>query len=116
MLVIGKTRNYGGVVEFTPHALANDGVFELCALKPRTLLQGVQLMVGLASPSDSLRLAASHRRASHIFVETPDIPVQVDGDVNGETPMTFTLATRALQISVPAGGLPPIFGESDEPA
>ncbi len=115
MLVIGNTRNYGGVVEFTPHALANDGVFDLCALKPRTLLQGVQLMVGLARRRLSDGDVASHRRASHIFVETPDMLVQVDGDVIGETPMTFTLATRALQISVPAGGLPPIFGGSDKP-
>lgn len=114
MLVIGNTRNYGGVVELTPHALANDGVFDLCALKPRTLLQGVQLMVGLARRRLSDGDVASYRRGSHIFVETPGMPVQVDGDVIGETPMTFTLAARALKISVPAGGLPPIFDDSEK--
>lgn len=116
ILVISNTRNYGGVVEFTPNALADDGVFDLCAVKPRNLLHGLQLIVRLMRRSLSEDDLTSYGQASHAVVETPDVTVQVDGDVIGETPMTFTLATRALKISVPAGALPPIFGDSEKPA
>ena len=114
ILVIGNTRNYGGVVEFTPHALANDGVFDLCGVKPRNFLDGVRLLAGLARGKLSNSDLISFRRGSHVFVETPGWLVQVDGDVIGETPMTFTLAASALKISVPAGRLPPIFGDKEK--
>lgn len=116
ILVIGNTRNYGGVVEFTPDALANDGVFDLCGVKPRNFLHGVRLLVGLARSNLSEGDLVSYNRGSHIVVDTPDMPVQVDGDVIGETPMTFTLAARALKISVPAGTLPQIFGDRRKPS
>ena len=116
IFIIGNTRSYGGVVEFTPDALADDGVFELCCVKPRNLLHAVRLLVGLVRGNLSESDLVNHRRGSHILVETPGWPVQVDGDVIGDTPMTFKLVTRALKISVPAGGLPPIFGDRKEPS
>jgi diacylglycerol kinase family enzyme len=49
-------------------------------------------------------------RAKEIRIETPGIPVQLDGDYVSETPMTFSSDPGALLVSVPAGPLPAIFG------
>ena len=40
-------------------------------------------------------------------VTTPGIPVQLDGDVVGETPVALTIERGAITMSVPAGPLTP---------
>ena len=42
-------------------------------------------------------------------IETPGIPVQLDGDFVGHTPMTFSVEAGALLMSVPGGPLPPML-------
>ena len=61
------------------------GVFHL-------LVDGVQLLRGRHDRSPNVR----YLKARGIVVETPGMPVQVDGEPHGETPMTFEVAPRAL--------------------
>ena len=111
LLVLGNTRNYGGIVEFTPDAIADDGVFDLCGVAPDSLWREVQfagrLLFNRLKEGEWVR----RRQASDVHIETPDVPVQVDGDVIGTTPMHFTIAHQALKVSIPPGDLPPIFSQ-----
>jgi len=110
LMVVSNTRLYGGRVRFSPGALANDGLLDVAILAPRT-------------PADAIRLAAKllagrlvHDRcavivqAPELTIETPGVPLQLDGDPAGETPVTLSVRPGALLASIPAGPLPPVLG------
>jgi diacylglycerol kinase (ATP) len=111
MMVISNTRLYGGRVRFTPASLANDGLLDTVALCPRSragaLRMAARVLTGrpLAGGRDILTA-----RIASLTIETPGIPVQLDGDYAGQTPMSFAVQPAALAVSVPAGALPPVLG------
>jgi YegS/Rv2252/BmrU family lipid kinase len=109
VMVLSNTRLYGGLVEFSPGALADDGLLDVCALEPRQRGDGARLVLELVAG----RLARDRRvttaRVPELTIETPGLPVQLDGDPITETPLHFTVEPRALLVSMPAGPLPPVF-------
>ena len=50
-----------------------------------------------------------YARDTSIAIETRGLPVQVDGEPHGETPMLFEIAPRALNVIVPAATRTPLF-------
>lgn len=102
MLVIGNTRLYGGRFQLTPNAVANDGWLDLCIIKGRGPLALVRqslpvLLSGTISHSDVDVL-----RVREVSVQADEpIPVQMDGELAGATPMRFAVAPRALSVIVP---------------
>jgi YegS/Rv2252/BmrU family lipid kinase len=110
LLIVSNTRLYGGRVEFTPEALANDGLLDLCALRPRGPRDTIRLSAGLLRrrlESDPRALTA---RVHEVEVTTAGIPYQLDGDLVGQTPARFSVEAGALSMSIPAGLLPPVLG------
>lgn len=109
LVIVGNTRLYGGLVEFTRDALATDGRLDLVAIGPHRRGQGVAQALRLAAHrlagTDAVYLA----RAATIDVTTPGLPLQLDGDVIGETPVLLCVDPGALRVSVPPGPLPPVL-------
>lgn len=107
-LVFSNTRLYGGVVELTPAARADDGLLDVWSLTPvgalRAAWSGARRLLGRPCQ------VPPGLRAERARLEEPGIPIQVDGDPVGETPVTIWVEPRALRVSVPQGPLPPIFG------
>ena len=114
LLVVSNTRLYGGLVEFTPGASAVDGMLDLCAAGPRRIGQGTALATRLALGRLREQDGLHFDRGREVSIKTPGIPVQVDGDVIGETPMQFTVAPHSLVVSVPAGPLPALLLDEAE--
>jgi len=112
-MVIGNTRLYGGLVQFTKSAYADDGLLDVLALCPGSIVDGARL--GMKTLTG--RLGGDHHvlesRARSVSIETAGIPVQLDGDFIGETPMEFRIDPGALRVSVPAGPLPAIFSADE---
>lgn len=109
LMVISNTRLYGGRVRFAPEATAVDGCLDFVALCPVGLAGTARLgWKALRSRADGDRATVSGR-VTELTVETAGVPVQLDGDYVGETPMAFRVAPLALRVSVPAGSLPPIL-------
>ena len=110
-MVLGNTRLYGGRFRLTPAAVVDDGLLDLVALCPRTLTDALRLAgrVGLSRVHGDRH--AIEGRTVELRVITSGLAVQLDGDYAGETPMTFSVAPRALRVSVPAGRLSAIFGD-----
>ncbi|PFG73263.1 diacylglycerol/lipid kinase family protein [Tepidiforma thermophila] len=108
-MVLGNTRLYGGRIHLTPEARVDDGRLDLVAFCPHgpgeTLAMAVRVLAG--------RREGRHvvgGRFAEIAVETPGLPVQLDGDTVGATPMTFRVEPGALRVRVPAGPLPALWG------
>lgn len=109
-MVLGNTRLYGGRIQLTPGALVDDGELDLIAFAPRTILEAARITGRLAAGRASADGRVFETRAAEVVVSTPGLPVQLDGDYAGETPMRFSVERGGLLVSVPAGELPPIFG------
>ena len=86
-------------------------VFDLCGVASDSLWRELQFAGRLLFKRLDENEWVHRRQASDVNIETPDVPVQVDGDVIGTTPMHFTIDHRALKISIPSGELPPIFSQ-----
>jgi YegS/Rv2252/BmrU family lipid kinase len=108
MMIVGNTRNYAGITELTPLALANDGLLDVCIFEGND----TRSIVGHA-----LRvMARKHVNGSNVVyrkvrsVEILDdalLPVQLDGDFWSDRPKTFEVAPNALKMVLPRGLLPP---------
>jgi diacylglycerol kinase (ATP) len=104
MIVVGNTRLYGGRFQLTPNAVANDGWLDLCIVKGRGPLalarQSLPLLLsGSVNHSDVELL-----RVREITIQADEpLPVQVDGELAGQTPVHFGIAPGALRAIVPRG-------------
>lgn len=109
-LLLGNTRNYGGLLDLHPKARADDGELDLMLMR-----RGGLIRLGLLLPSVLLgrhqeRASIHYRRLASLDVRTPGLPVHVDGEYVGETPMRFEVAPAALRVVVPRGLESPLFG------
>ena len=102
-LLLGNTRNYGGVLNLTHQAKANDGLLDILLLQPGGLPRLAWLALWALLRRHQDRAEVLYRTASSIDVRTPGLPVQIDGEYLGETPMTFGVAPGALRVLVPRG-------------
>jgi YegS/Rv2252/BmrU family lipid kinase len=99
-LLLGNTRSYGGVLNITHEAIADDGLLDAY------LFAGSMPLAAAARVAVQKQDAApgfSFQRVKKLEISTPGIPVQADGEYFGETPMTFTVEEKALTILMPPG-------------
>jgi diacylglycerol kinase (ATP) len=113
MVVIGNTRLYGGAMQFTGRAVADDGLLDIVVIGGGGWARraGVFLRAFLRRPS--LGPDARYERARTVRLEsTPPLLVQVDGDIAGSLPMTFSVAPGALWVIVPRATSEQLFSRS----
>jgi YegS/Rv2252/BmrU family lipid kinase len=103
-LLAANTRSYGGLVNITYHARIDDGALELCLLRKGGLHRLLWLLPFVLLKRLDSRANVVYRRAQSLDITTPGMPVQIDGEYLGETPMRFDLAPGALRVIVPKTG------------
>jgi YegS/Rv2252/BmrU family lipid kinase len=108
-MVVGNTRSYGGFRDITRHAVIDDGLLDVAMMHHggvfHLLVDGARLIAGRHERSPNV----DYVQARRVAVETPGIPVQVDGERHGETPLLCEVAPRALTVIVPSGVRSPLF-------
>ncbi len=98
---IGKAASYGGNLSVTPRARIDLPYFEICIIESHSRLRYLHLLsyaLGSGVPSDKTGvrfIRATRARA------TGQAPVQVDGELIGELPMTFEIASESIEVIVP---------------
>lgn len=110
--VAGNTRLYGGYLHVTPNARLDDGLLDLCVYRgsgaPALAQHACRTLLGrhLTAPQ------VVYRRAVRVRLDSPSpVPVEVDGEYAGTTPVTFAAVPRALTVVVPRGLRSPLFGD-----
>lgn len=117
MVVIGNTRLYGGALTFTRRAVADDGALDVVVIGSGGMLHRINVL-GRAL----LRLPAAgprvhYERAQMLRLESKrPTPVQVDGEVIGYLPMTFSVAPQTLSVIVPRDAPAGLFSRAPESA
>jgi YegS/Rv2252/BmrU family lipid kinase len=110
MVIIGNTRLYGGTMTFTRNAIADDGWLDAVTVGGGGITHKLAVLGGAMLRRKSLGPRVRYDRAKRILLEAAQpLPVQVDGEVIGNLPMTFTVAPQALTVIVPEFALAPLF-------
>jgi diacylglycerol kinase (ATP) len=98
---IGRAPRYGGELAITPNARLDQPEFEICIVSSRSRWRYLQLLWRaifdrlIEDAHDCLLLRASQLRARG------EAAVQVDGELIGRLPMSFTISASPVEIIVP---------------
>jgi YegS/Rv2252/BmrU family lipid kinase len=101
-MLAGNTRNYGGLLNLTHRARMDDGLLDLALMRRgglHLIADGLRAFVGRHEQSSNI----FYRQAKTIVVEPGEVPVQLDGDACGQSPLRLSVAPRALAVCVPRG-------------
>jgi diacylglycerol kinase family enzyme len=102
MVVLGNSQLYGGVVKITARASLDDGLLDLCIIKGNSLRGAPFRALSIVMQRYNLDPKLEYHRGRTVSISTRrPLPVQVDGDHIGETPMTFEAVPGALYALLP---------------
>jgi diacylglycerol kinase (ATP) len=102
MAVVGNSQLYGGVIKFTLNALLDDGLLDICVIQGSSMLKAPLRLFSVFSRSHHRDNRIKYYQAQQIqFLSRKPIPVQVDGDYLGTTPMLFEVVPKGLWVLVP---------------
>ncbi|MDT5059913.1 MAG: hypothetical protein QOH63_372 [Acidobacteriota bacterium] len=96
---IGNAPHYGGNLAITPRAHLDNPEFEVCVVDSRSRLHFLNLLSqairreGVAEDMQGVQFI----RATRARV-TGNVPVQIDGELTGQLPMTFEIAPSSIEI------------------
>jgi diacylglycerol kinase (ATP) len=110
MIIIGNTRLYAGAFTFTKTAVADDGLLDVVIVANGGLLHRAGVLLRAALRRATLGPQVRYQRSDLIRLEANrHVPVQVDGEVIGALPMTFSVAPGALTVVVPSSAPADLF-------
>ncbi len=109
LALAANTQLYGGVVRIAPHALVDDGLVNLVVFKGtgvwRTALHLVRVFLGMHLRDPQVEVY----RLKCVAIEGKNIPVHVDAEPVGFTPVEISVRPGALKVLVPRTANPHIF-------
>jgi diacylglycerol kinase (ATP) len=102
-VIVANGRWHGGAMLLAPHAQPDDGLFDIVLIgdinKRDFVTTAPKIYKGtyLAHPKVDLL------RASAVTIDAPErLPIELDGEQVGTTPVRFEIVARALRVRVPA--------------
>jgi len=103
-VVIANGRFFGGGLDICPEAEPDDGLFDVLTIGDVTKRDLVQTMPKMYRGTHLPHPKAELLRGSSVTVtsETP-LPIELDGEQPGTTPVTFEVTAGALRLRVPRG-------------
>jgi YegS/Rv2252/BmrU family lipid kinase len=102
LIVIGNSQLYGGVIKITSRASIDDGLLDLCLIKGNSFLEAPLRVASILLSRHSIDPEIEYHRARSVRIESRErLPVQVDGDHIGSTPITIVVAPGVLQALLP---------------
>jgi YegS/Rv2252/BmrU family lipid kinase len=100
--MIGNIAEYGTGFPILPHARSDDGVLDVCAMPCRSPVDLAQLFLKAAAGEHLTEEGVVYVKGKHVRVESTErVPVQLDGDAGGHTPLTVDLLPARLPFIVP---------------
>ena len=98
----GITSRYGGGFQIVPNARIDDGLFDVCIIRPVSALTVLRLMVTLFWGGHVSHPAVSMHQTRTLTIETdPPILLYADGEPMCETPATIEIIKHGLTVMAP---------------
>ncbi|MEJ5253219.1 MAG: diacylglycerol kinase family lipid kinase [Chthonomonadetes bacterium] len=103
LCTVANSQSYGGGMRIAPMAQIDDGWLDVCIVKAVSKVEFVRVFPRVFTGIHITHPCFVMLKARRIQVESnPPVPVLVDGDVQGTTPIEFTVHPSALQVILPA--------------
>jgi YegS/Rv2252/BmrU family lipid kinase len=103
-VLIGNTEYHNGGMRLCPGALPDDGVFDVLLIGNVTKVDLARNLHKLYRGTFLPHPRAELLRGSTVTVKADEpLPVELDGEQPGTTPVSFEVVPRALRVRVPAG-------------
>ena len=104
MVFVGNIREYGTGFPMLPHATAEDGLLDVCILPCRDRRDLLEHLMRAAAGEHVHGEDVIYAKGRRIQVESLQaVPVQIDGDSAGSTPLDIELLPMRLPFLVPRG-------------
>ena len=102
LVFVGNTKCYGGPIEITSHAKANDGVFDICIVRIKSRLSILPLLCRalMRTLAESKGVVYTKGKIVSVTSDT-QVPYQMDGDFAGYVPTVFEIIPNAISVLVP---------------
>ncbi len=108
LLAVGNGRYFGGGMHVAPKAQLADGQFDLVILGGTNRRRLLSELLPRVYRGTHLRHPAVHllRGATIAITAEPPLPLELDGEIVGSTPATFSLLPQALNVFAPTAHRP----------
>jgi len=102
---VGNVREYGTGFPILPHARPDDGELDICVMPCRSPFDLARLFLRSLTGEHLREEGVVYLRGRHVLIESPGatrpVPVQIDGDAAGHTPIRIDLLPVRLPFIVP---------------
>ena len=99
---VGNLAEYATGFPVLPHARPDDGLLDVCVLPCRSRAELLRLFLLAAVGEHVWTEGAAYNRGKRVTIESPaPVPVQIDGDPAGHTPVEIDLLPIRLPFIVP---------------
>lgn len=102
LVIVSNVRNYGGLFTLADRAVCDSGYLDVCVLTRAALPGLMKALVGGLTGGLSRSAGVAYVQGTRIGItSTRPVPVELDGDPCGTTPIEITLKPRQVPIVVP---------------
>ncbi len=100
--VIGNARNYGGELHLTPKASVQENCLDVCLFTSQQRWRYLLYLWGVLSGRHLRYPDVLYRKVQHLKVSSDrPVPIQMDGELIGQSPMEFSSSSEGLEVVVP---------------
>jgi diacylglycerol kinase (ATP) len=109
-ILAGNTRSYGGMLEIASEARADDGLLDVCVFLGAGRRRFLSHLLRTLRGRHVLDESVLYRRAHHVGLKTlGPWPVQADGEVFAQTPVTIECHPSSITVIVPQNQQSPLW-------
>lgn len=102
-VIVANGRYLAGGMKICPEAEPDDGLFDVLLIGDVTKRELVTTLPKIYRGTHLPHPKAELLRGREVFIDSPEpLPVELDGEQPGTTPVRFELVPRALRLRVPA--------------
>jgi diacylglycerol kinase (ATP) len=99
--VIANARNYGGSLLIAPEADLTEPCLDVCVFGSRRKRRFFRYLFAAFRGSHIRLPDVTYRKATSVRVLGPPLPVQMDGEVVGQTPISLSLYSPGIEVYTP---------------
>jgi len=101
-VLIGNGRFYGGPIEFFKKARVDDGLLDVLVFKKMSHLDLARYFANIVMGRHTKLADVEYFQAKKVQVRSEEsVPVEVDGELAAELPVTFRISSKKLRVVVP---------------
>lgn len=102
---VANATSYGGGMKIAPDAKIDDGLFDLCILREAGRIEFLSAFPRVFRGTHVTHPKVTMLRARIVKIESESpLPILMDGEIVGTTPVEFTLLPHVLEVMTPTAG------------